>query len=60
MKKNKVNFLIINQVQRYQMDKNFYHKVSGFDSNLYIKVEGEWDAGIYEWVLEWNEVKKTL
>jgi hypothetical protein len=47
MKKNKVNFLIINQVQRYQMDKNFYHKVSGFDLNLYIKVEGEW-------VMEWK------
>jgi hypothetical protein len=52
MKKNKVNFLIINQVQKYQMDKNFYHKVSGFDSNLYIKVEGEW-------VMEWKGVTQN-
>jgi hypothetical protein len=52
MKKNKVNFLIINQVQRYQMNKNFYPKVSGFDSNLYIKVEGEW-------VMEWKGVTQN-
>jgi hypothetical protein len=52
MKKNKVNFLIINQVQKYQMDKNFYRKVSGFDSNLYIKVEGEW-------VMEWKGVTQN-
>jgi hypothetical protein len=37
---------------KYQVVKNIHLKVSSFDSNLYLWVEGEWGAGIDEWAME--------